>query len=207
MSLFITFEGVEGCGKSVQAKALYRRLAQLALPAVLTQEPGGTALGRKIARWLKWAENTDISPLSELFLFNASRSQLMSDVIKPGLGVGKMVICDRYTDSTTAYQSYGRGLDLEMVKAVNRAATHGLEPHLTFLLDITVEAGLARKGAEKQDRFERENMDFHRRVRDGYLKIAADDPSRWLVIDASQSKEKIRDIIWQRVSQLLSERG
>ena len=207
MSLFITFEGVEGCGKSVQAKALYRRLSQLALPAVLTQEPGGTALGRKIARWLKWAENTDISPLSELFLFNASRAQLMSDVIKPGLEVGKIVICDRYTDSTTAYQSYGRGLDLEMVKAVNRAATHGLEPHLTFLLDITVEAGLARKGAEKQDRFERENMDFHRRVRDGYLKIAADDPSRWLVIDASQSKEKIRDIIWQRVSQLLSERG
>jgi dTMP kinase len=131
----------------------------------------------------------------------------MFDVIKPGLEVGKIVICDRYADSTTAYQSYGRGLGMEMVKAVNRAATHGLEPHLTILLDIAVETGLARKGDGKQDRFEREDMNFHRRVRDGYFKIAADDPARWLIIDASQSKEKIRDIIWQKVSQLLSERG
>ncbi len=115
-----------------------------------------------------------------------------------------MVICDRYADSTTAYQSYGRGLDFETVKAINNAATQGLKPDLTVLLDIAAEAGLARKGARKQDRFEQEDTAFHRRVRNGYLKMAANDPERWLVVDASQSKRKIEQIIWQRVNQLLS---
>ena len=203
MSLFITFEGGEGCGKSSQAKALYRRLSRLAIPVVLTHEPGGTPLGQKIGRWLKW-EKADISPLTELLLFNASRAQLVAEVIQPNLKNGKTVICDRYADSTIAYQSYGRGLDLETVKAINNAATQGLEPDLTVLLDIAAEAGLARKGARKQDRFEREALAFHRRVRNGYLKLAANDPGHWLVVDASQSKRKIAQIIWQRVSQLLS---
>ncbi len=203
MSLFITFEGGEGCGKSSQARALYRRLSRLAIPVVLTHEPGGTPLGQKIGRWLKW-EKADISPLTELLLFNASRAQLVAEVIRPNLKNGKMVICDRYTDSTTAYQSYGRGLDLEIVKAINNAATRGLEPDLTVLLDISAEAGLARKRARKQDRFEREDTAFHQRVHDGYLKMAANDPEHWLVVDASQSKQKIAQIIWQRVSQLLS---
>ncbi len=203
MSLFITFEGGEGCGKSSQARALYRRLSQLAIPVVLTHEPGGTPLGQKIGRWLKW-ERADISPLTELLLFNASRAQLVAEVIQPNLKDGKMDICDRYADSTTAYQSYGRGLDLEIVKTINNAATRGLEPDLTVLLDISAEAGLARKRARKQDRFEREALAFHRRVRDGYLKLAANDPEHWLVVDASQSKRKIAQIIWQRVNQLLS---
>ncbi|MBA7650269.1 Thymidylate kinase [subsurface metagenome] len=207
MALFITFEGGEGCGKSVQAKALYRRLSQLAIPVVLTHEPGGTPLGTKLGRWLKWTEGTDISPLTELLLFNASRAQLVTQVIQPSLESGKVVICDRYADSTTAYQSYGRGLDLEMVKAVNNAATQGLKPDLTVLLDISAEEGLARKRAEKQDRFEQEDIAFHQRVREGYVKLAANDPQRWLVIDASQSKRKIAEIIWQRVSQLLSSKG
>jgi len=207
MSLFITFEGGEGCGKSVQAKALYKRLSQIAIPVVLTREPGGTAFGRKTGRWLKWTEGTDISPLTELLLFNASRAQLVTQVIQPNLESGKVVICDRYADSTTAYQSYGRGLDLEMVMAINNAATWGLKPDLTVLLDISAEEGLARKRGKKQDRFEREDIAFHQRVREGYLKLAANDPQRWLVIDASQSKRKIAEIIWQRVSQLLSERG
>ena len=202
MSLFITFEGGEGCGKSSQSRALYRRLSRLAIPVVLTHEPGGTPLGQKIGRWLKW-ERTDISPLTELLLFNASRAQLVAEIIQPKLKNGKTVICDRYADSTTAYQSYGRGLDLEIVKAINNAATRGLEPDLTVLLDIPAEAGLARKRAGKQDRFEGEALAFHRRVRGGYLKLAADDPERWLVVDASQSKRKIAQIIWQRVSQLL----
>ncbi|GAI93185.1 unnamed protein product, partial [marine sediment metagenome] len=206
-SLFISFEGGEGSGKSVQAKALYRRLSQLAIPVVLTHEPGGTSFGMKIARWLKWTEGTDISPLTELLLFNASRAQLVTKVIQPSLESGKTVICDRYADSTTAYQSYGRGLDLEMVKAVNNAATRGLKPDLTVLLDISAEEGLARKRAEKQDRFEQEDIAFHQRVREGYVKLAANDPQRWLVIDASQSKRKIAEIIWQRVSQLLSSKG
>ena len=207
MSLFITFEGGEGCGKSVQAKALFRRLSRLNIPAVLTHEPGGTPFGKKLGRWLKWAQGTDISPLTELLLFNASRAQLVAEVIQPGLESGKVVISDRYVDSTTAYQGYGRRLDLDMVKAANSAATQGLKPDLTILLDIPVEEGLARKRAKKQDRFERETLVFHRRVREGYLELARADPERWLVVDASQSREKIAQIIWQRVSQLLATRG
>jgi len=207
MSLFITFEGGEGCGKSVQARALYNRLSQLAIPVVLTHEPGGTSLGKKLARWLKWAQDTDVSPLAELLLFNTSRAQLVDEVIRPNLEKGRVVISDRYADSTTAYQSYGRGLDLNMVLAINNAATHGLKPDLTVLLDISAEEGLARKKTKRQDRFERENIAFHQRVREGYLKMAASEPGRWLVIDATQSKDKIADIIWRRVRQLISSRG
>lgn len=203
MALFITFEGGEGCGKSVQSRALYRRLSQLAIPALLTHEPGGTPLGKKLGRWLKWAQDMDISPLTELLLFNASRAQLIDEVIHPNLEKGKIVICDRYADSTTAYQSYGRGIDLEMVKAVNNAATQGLKPDLTILLDMSVEAGLARKKIKRQDRFEQEDIAFHQRVREGYLKLASNEPERWLVIDATQPKEKIAEIIWQRVRQLI----
>jgi len=204
MALFITFEGGEGCGKSVQAKVLYRRLAQLAIPALLTHEPGGTPFSKKLSRYLKWTDDRDISPMTELMLFNASRAQLVTEVIQPSLESGIAVICDRYADSTTAYQGYGRGLDLEMVKVVNAAATQGLKPDLTVLLDLPVEAGLARKRGKRQDRFEQEEIAFHQRVRDGYLKMAADDPQRWLVIDGTQSKAKIAQIIWQRISQLLS---
>ena len=203
MALFITFEGGEGCGKSVQARALYKRLSQLAIPALLTHEPGGTPFGKKLGRWLKWAQNTHISPLTELLLFNASRARLIDEVIQPNLKNGKIVICDRYADSTIAYQSYGRGLDLEMVKAINDAATQGLKPDLTVLLDMPAEEGLGRKRVKRQDRFEKADIAFHQRVRDGYLKLAANDPGRWLVVDASQPKRKIAQIIWQRVSQLL----
>ena len=206
MALFITFEGGEGCGKSTQARALYRRLSQLAIPTTLTHEPGVTSLGKQLSRWLKWGK-TDISPLTELLLFNASRSQLVNEVIQPNLKEGKIVVCDRYADSTTAYQSYGRGLDLEMVRAINNAATQKIKPDLTVLLDIPAEAGLTRKKAKRRDRFEQEDIAFHQRVREGYLKLAADDRQRWLVVDATQSKEKIAETIWQRVSQLVSERS
>ncbi|MCK5434388.1 MAG: dTMP kinase [Dehalococcoidales bacterium] len=203
MALFITFEGGEGCGKSVQAGALYRRLSELAIPAVLTHEPGVTSLGKKLGRWLKWAEGTDISPLTELLLFNASRAELVTKLIKPNLENGKVVICDRYDDSTTAYQGYGRGLNLEVVKVINSAATQGLKPELTVLLDISAEEGLARKGTERLDRFEQEDITFHHKIKEGYLKLAGDEPERWLVVDATQSKKIIEEIIWQRVSQLL----
>ena len=203
MALFITFEGGEGSGKSVQARALYRRLSRLAIPVVLTHEPGVTALGKKVARWLKWGQDMDISPMAELMLFNVSRAQLVTEVIRPNLEGGKVVISDRYADSTTAYQSYERGLDLAMVRAVNNTAIQGLNPGLTILLDMSVEAGLARKRGKKQDRFEQEDIAFHRRVREGYLKLVEKEPERWLVLDATQPKEKIAEIIWQKVNQLI----
>jgi dTMP kinase len=203
MSVFITFEGGEGGGKSVQARALYRRLLQQNVPVLLTHEPGGTPFGRRIGRWLKWAQDTDISPLTELMLFNASRAQLVAEVIKPALKSGKVVISDRFDDSTTVYQGYGRGLDLAMVKSVNRAATGDLTPVLTVLLDAPVETCFARKGDCKPDRFEQEAKAFHQRVREGYLKLAKEEPKRWLVVDASQSRAKIAGIIWQRVGQIV----
>jgi dTMP kinase len=202
MSIFITFEGGEGSGKSTQAKALYRKLCKMAIPALLTHEPGVTTLGRKVARLLKWTQNVDISPTAELMLFNSSRAQLTAEVIKPGLESGKVVICDRYADSTTAYQGYGRRIDLNVVAEVNRIGTMGLRPDITFLLDMPVEKGLARKDGNK-DRFEVESIKFHRRIREGYLKLAAAEPERWLVIDAEKSIDEIADIIWQRVSKLL----
>lgn len=179
----------------------------MAIPALLTHEPGGTVLGEKLTRLLKWPRDTGISPLTELLMFNSSRSQLVAEVIRPALKAGKVVICDRYTASTVAYQHYGRGLDLKLVKTINEGATGGLAPSLTILLDVPVEVGLTRKGNKKPDRFEQEGLAFHRRVRQGYLKMAADEPKRWLVIDACQPREKIAGIIWQRVSRLVSSQG
>ena len=207
MALFITFEGGEGCGKSVQAKALHRKLSQLAIPVLLTHEPGGTSFSKKIGHWLKWTDDRDISPLTELLLFNASRAQLVTEVIRPSLENGKIVICDRYADSTTAYQGFGRGLDLVIVKAINDVATQELKPDFTILLDMPAETGMARKSGERQDRFEQEDIAFHQRVREGYLELAASDPQRWMVVDASQPKRKITQIIWQKVNQLLSNQG
>lgn len=203
MSLFITFEGEEGSGKSSQAQALLTWLSSKQIPAILTHEPGGTELGEKISDLVKWAQETTISPMTELLLFNASRAQHVNDVIRPALKESKVVICDRFDDSTTAYQSYGRGLDLDMVKQVNNTATGGLRPNLTILLDISIEDGLARKSGEKLDRFEQEDIDFHRKVREGYLKMADEEPERWLVINAMQSREQISDSIRERVGTLL----
>ena len=140
--------------------------------------------------------------MAELLLFNTSRAQLVSEVIRPSLERGETVICDRYADSTTAYQGYGRGLDLATVTAVNQAGISGVFPNITFLLDIPVERGLARK-AKNTDRFETESVDFHRRVREGYHKLAAAEPQRWCVIDAMQSRKEIAGIIWERLKPLL----
>jgi dTMP kinase len=203
MSLFITFEGGEGCGKSTQARMLYRRLLKSAVPVVLTCEPGGTALGKRLGRWLKWSDDKEISPLTELLLFNAARAESVIEIIIPAIKAAKTVISDRYADSTTVYQGYGRELNLEMVKYVNNAATSSLKPDLTILLDSPIKTGLNRKQGGNQDRFEREELSFHQRVRDGYLRLAASESKRWLVIDATQSKKKIADIIWQKVSRLL----
>ena len=200
MALFITFEGGEGCGKSLQTKNLYRKLVNLALPVLLIHEPGGTPLGEKIRYLLKKSCDIPVAPLSELLLFNASRSQLVVDVILPALKDGKIVICDRFTDSTVAYQSFARGLDIKTVNSINAAASHGLKPDITFLLDVAPEVGLARKKAGANDRFEKEALDFHRKVRDGFLKIAQEKPQRWVKIDASLSPKEVEKIIWDRVN-------
>jgi len=200
MALFITFEGGEGSGKSSQAKALYGKLKRQGIPAILVHEPGSTPLGEKISRLLKWAQTTEISPISELMLFNAARSQLVSQVIKPALQDGKIVVCDRFTDSTLAYQGYGRGLNLETIEQINSLATQGVEPDITFLLDMPVEAGLARKTARAPDRFEKEATAFHKKVRQGYLELAQREPERFFVIDARKPKNEIAAIIWQRIT-------
>ncbi len=202
-SLFITFEGVEGCGKSTQSRLLYRRLGKLAIATLLIHEPGTTSLGERISRLLKWAKDYNISPLSELLLFNASRAQLLEEVIRPALKEGKIVICDRYADSSTAYQGYGRGLDLATVKMINQIATHRLKPDLTIWLDVPVTGGLARKKDEIPDRFHKEEISFHKCVREGYVKLAEADPKRWLIVDGTLNKDKIAGIIWDKVSKLL----
>ncbi|MFC2069939.1 dTMP kinase [Chloroflexota bacterium] len=204
MGLFISFEGGEGSGKTFQAKALYRKLVQSGTPALLTHEPGGTKAGEKIAHLLKRLKEIDMTPLTELLLFNASRAQLMKEVIQPNLKTGKVVICDRYTDSTISYQSYGRGLDPELVRTINNTATQGIKPDLTILMDIPPEEGFIRIRGREKDRFEREDIAFHKRIREGYLSLAADEPERWLVVDATWSKERIKKLIWKRVSTLLT---
>jgi dTMP kinase len=206
MPLFITFEGGEGCGKSTQSQLLYRRLKKLAIPSLLIHEPGITALGKKVTQLLKWAKDINISPLAELLLFNVSRTQLVTEVIKPNLEKGIVVLCDRFADSTTAYQGYGRGLDLNTVKAANAIGTQGIIPSLTILLDMPVEKGNERNKEKKPDRFEKENLAFHRHVREGYLKLAKSEPKRWLVINATKNKEEIAGIIWEKVAKILPKR-
>jgi dTMP kinase len=169
----------------------------------LSHEPGGTSLGKQARRYLKQTRKSEISPLAELFLFAASRAQLVAEVIRPSLARGVMVICDRYTDSTMVYQGYGRGLDLDVIQAINTMVTQGLFPDLVILLDLPVEIGLARKRSARKDRFESEELAFHHRVREGYLKMAAADPQRWLVVDATLPKKKVAQVVWERVKGLL----
>jgi len=201
--LFITFEGGEGCGKSTQARLIWQELCRRGIPAILTREPGGTVLGDKIRKILKIEQGMRIPSQTEVFLFAASRAQLVTEVIRPALTDGKIVICDRFAHSTVAYQSYGRGLPRDMVEQVNRQATQNLEPDLTIFLDMPPEQGLARKEQNPKDRFEKEDLFFHRRVRKGYLGMAAVNPSRWLVVDAGLSKEKVFAVIKEKIDSLL----
>jgi len=204
LSLFITFEGAEGCGKSTQARALWQRLIRRGISAVLTYEPGGTALGNHLRYVLKKRLQDKISALGELFLFAACRIQLVNEVIRPSLEQGKVVICDRFSDSTIVYQGYGRGLNLETIEDINDLATAGIKPALTVLLDIPPQQGLRRKRSRSNDRFETENITFHRKIRDGYLKLAAEESGRWLIIDGTLPRAEIGKIIWDRVNSLLA---
>ena len=198
---FIVFEGGDGSGKSTQARALFRQLRSEGYPAMLTREPGGTPLGESIRRRLK--TRRDVSPLSELFLFAAARAQLVQGVVGPALRDGITVVCDRFTASTLAYQGYGRGLDLALIGRVNGAATGGLAPDLIVLLDLPSELTATRKGKNLRDVYDAAPLAFHRKVREGYLSQAAQDPGRWLVLDATRPRRELNRDVWDKVQPLL----
>ena len=186
---FITIEGPEGAGKTTQAAALARHLVDLGLDVHTTREPGGTWLGERL-RDVLLARTDSVAPtdpLTDALLFNAARRQLVTEVIRPALEAGRTVVCARFADSTRAYQGYGAGIPLDRLRALELAATDGLSPDLTILLDVPVEEGLARKAPGDVTRFEAEfDLAFHRRVRDGFLALAAAEPGRFAVVDASR---------------------
>ncbi|AHJ26499.1 dTMP kinase [Nodularia spumigena CS-584] len=193
---FIVFEGVEGCGKTSQMQLCCQWLQNLGISVVVTREPGGTELGLHLRRLLlEKVENQPIAEVTELLLYAADRSQHVEQELKPNLAAGKYILCDRYTDSTTAYQGYGRALNMSLINQLNYIATAGLESDLTIWLDVDVEVGLARKQGDKFDRIEQETIDFHRRVQQGYSELAASYPSRIIRVDGSLSQAAVQEII------------
>jgi len=192
----IVFEGVEGCGKTSQMQLCCQWLQNLDVSVVMTREPGGTELGLHLRRLLlEKVEGEPIAEVTELLLYAADRSQHVEQELKPNLAAGKYILCDRYTDSTTAYQGYGRGLNMTLINQLNYIATSGLESDLTIWLDVDVEVGLARKKGDKFDRIEQETMAFHRRVQQGYAELAASYPSRIVRVDGNLSPEAVQEII------------
>jgi len=210
VSLFITFEGVEGSGKTTQIRRLKRYLTQKGIPCKVTREPGGCPIGERIRKVLLNPDHREMTPLSELFLYEASRTQHVKEVIEPLLKKGTVVLCDRFTDASIAYQGYGRKVDLNWVVRLNRLSSEGIKPDVTFLLDCPIDLGLKRAirrnralNQEKEDRFEREKVQFHRRVRGGYLSIAKKEPQRVRVIDTRQTEERVFEKIRKIVDNLI----
>jgi dTMP kinase len=206
---FITFEGPEGGGKTTQARRLIQRLEEAGTRVVYTREPGGTPTGELIRGLLQHETSGEhVCAESEVLLFAASRAQLVRRVILPALASGSWVVCDRFADSTTAYQGYGRGFPLEQINAINSFAVGEAIPDLTFLLDLDVERGMERLagrqgGAGAYDRIEREELAFHRRVRDGYLEIARREAGRFRVIDAGRPADSVADEVWRLTRDVL----
>jgi len=205
---FITLEGVEGSGKSTQAHMLASSLEEHGLAVVLLREPGSTVIGDAVRRILLSREHEKMTAETEALLYTSARAQMVAERVRPALEAGKVVVCDRYVDSSLAYQSFGRGLSREMVFEINDWATGGLGPDVTVLLDVSVEEGLARATRTECDRIEAESSDFHERVRGGYLKLAAEQPDRIMVFDALLPAETLRDTIAAAVmKRLRSSRG
>jgi dTMP kinase len=208
--MFLTLEGGEGAGKSTQAHTLAGRLRAAGHAVVLTREPGGTPFG-EVARAivLNHAVSDDgerfaLGETAELLLFAAARAQHVDQLIRPALERGDVVICDRFTDSSIAYQGYGRGVPLDVIEQTNAIATRGVLPDLTVLLDLPVDVGLARRlGERAADQFEREARAFHERIRQGFLTLASRDPAGWLVVDATQAPDAVTEAIWPRLTSLL----
>ena len=207
---FITFEGPEGSGKSTQLRLLGERLRRSGQDVLETQEPGGTAIGTQIRHVLLDAKNRELCPTAELLLMFASRAQNVDQLILPALSAGRTVLADRFTDSTLVYQGVGRGLGADMVYELDRIACRGLIPDLTLLIDIDAETGLARarrRSARTEDsetRMEEQDVGFHRRVRDAYRQLAADEPARVKLIDGSQKMEVVAEQVWDEVRELIS---
>jgi dTMP kinase len=209
--LFITFEGIEGCGKTTQIKRLAGRLEDRGIQFISTLEPGGTRIGQDIRKVLLDSKNAHLAPLAELILYAADRAQHIEEVIKPALDQGKWVLCDRFFDATVAYQGAGRGLDMDLIQTLNELVTKGIRPDLTLLLDCPPETGIERAvkrisiiGEDGQDRFEREKMDFHRKVRAGYLEISHNE-RRFSIINAALSEDEVEKEIFKVVSPFISD--
>jgi len=202
--MFITFEGPDGSGKTTQVAPLSEFLSQRGYQVLITREPGGTAIGDQIRQVLSDLKNTGMHPRSETLLFLAARAQLVEQVIKPHLADGHIVLCDRYADSTMAYQGYGHQNDLDQINSLINFATGGLKPDLTLLLDVGAEAGLTRKAEGTEwNRLDAYSLEFHERVRQGYAELAQAEPERWVVIDADQPADRVQEMIRQVVQSRL----
>lgn len=200
--MFITLEGPEGSGKSMQICELADFVRQRGFEVFTTREPGGTFIGDQIREVIMRMDNTMMHPNTEILLFCAARAQIVTEVIRPNLEKGVVVISDRYGDSTLAYQGYGHGLDRKILKEILKFATGGLQPDLTLLLDVDVDEGLNRKikGGSEWNRLDAQKVEFHRRVRDGYLEMAKEEPERWRVINASFDPQKVQNDIREVIS-------
>ena len=199
--MFITLEGPEGSGKTSQLPPLIQYLRERGYTVFPTREPGGTSIGEQIRAVIHDLKNVEMHPRTETLLYQAARAQIVEEVFKPRLAAGEVVISDRYYDSTIAYQGYGHQQDLEQVRALVRYATGGLVPDLTILLDIDVEAGLKRKtrNGSEWNRVDAYTLEFHQRVRTGYLEMAREEPARWVVLDAGRPWQAIQDELRQVV--------
>ncbi|MBN1537525.1 MAG: dTMP kinase [Anaerolineales bacterium] len=202
--MFITFEGPDGSGKSTQAQRLVAYLRQQGYPVLLTREPGGTPIGEQVRLILNNLENTAMHPRTEILLFQSARAQHVEELIKPHLDQGALVVCDRYADSTLAYQGYGHQLDLIRLRQVVEYATGGLKPDLTLLLDVDAEVGLKRRaGGGDWNRLDAYELAFHKRVREGYSHLVKEDPQRWVVFDGNQPPDvvqaQVRQVVMARI--------
>lgn len=208
MSLFVTFEGPEGSGKSTQITLLAGALTAAGYDVLSLREPGGTSIGNQIRDVLHDLRNREMHPRAEILLYNAARAQIVEERIKPQLARGGVVLCDRFADSTLAYQGYGRDLNLDDVRHIVAFATQNLKPDLTLYLDIDVEAGLERRkrGGGEWNRMDDQALEFYRRVREGYLKLMAEEPQRWVKIDAARGVDEVQRDVWNEVERRLTAR-
>lgn len=203
--MFITFEGSEGSGKSTQIQLLAEFLGKMGFQVTTTREPGGTRIGEQVRACLHDISNKEMTAAAEVLLYSASRSQLVEEVIRPALANNNVVLSDRYADSTIAYQGYGRKIDINTLLTITRFATGGLKPDLTLLLDVDVQSGLKRRSVsgEEINRMDMQTIAFYESVRDGYLKMASEEPERWRIIDANRSVDMIQECIRQVVLEKL----